>query len=106
MGRDAYEDYREAINNPDTVRAMMEDYRAGLTIDRELDDADKADGRKIICPVLIVWARRDDMVNLYGDPVAVWREWATDVCGCEIDSGHHIAEEAPDQLAQQLLDFL
>lgn len=106
MGQEAYEDYREAINNPDTVRAMMEDYRAGLTIDRELEDADKAEGRKIICPVLMVWARRDDMVNLYGDPVAIWREWATDVRGCEIDSGHHLAEEAPDQLARQLLDFL
>jgi hypothetical protein len=28
------------------------------------------------------------------------------VVGARIDSGHHMAEEAPEQLAQVLLDFL
>lgn len=106
MGLEAYEDYRRAIHNPETVHAMMEDYRAGLGVDRALDDQDKADGRRVACPVLVLWASRDDMVDLYGDPVAIWREWATDVRGHEIDSGHHIAEEAPDALASELRAFL
>jgi haloacetate dehalogenase len=29
MGQEAYEDYRRAIHDPETVHAMMEDYRAG-----------------------------------------------------------------------------
>ncbi len=49
MGQEAYEDYRRAIHNPDTVHAMMEDYRAGLGIDREHDEADHAAGRRISC---------------------------------------------------------
>jgi pimeloyl-ACP methyl ester carboxylesterase len=57
VGPEAYEDYWRAIHNPDTVRAMMEDYRAGLGIDREHDEADRAAGRRISCPVLFLWAR-------------------------------------------------
>ena len=38
----------------------------------------------------------DDMEELYGDPVAIWRDWADDVRGARIDSGHHMAEEAPE----------
>ena len=106
MGREAFEDYQKAIHNPATVEAMMEDYRAGLTIDRALDDEDKSAGRRIGSPVLVLWASRDDMATLYGDPVAVWREWAIDVSGKEIESGHHIAEDAPEDLARELLDFL
>jgi haloacetate dehalogenase len=106
MGAEAYDDYRNAINDPATVQAMMEDYRAGLGIDRALDDADKAAGRRISCPVLFLWASKDDMVDLYGDPVAIWRQWAFDVRGVEIESGHHMAEEAPEQLAAELEKFL
>src|SRR2546430_13983914 len=28
------------------------------------------------CPVLVLWATRDDMECLYGDPLAIWRDWA------------------------------
>jgi haloacetate dehalogenase len=106
MGQEAYEDFRSAIHDPATVHAMMEDYRAGLGIDRALDDADKAAARRITCPVLVLWASKDDMVDLYGDPVAIWREWATDVRGTGIESGHHIAEEAPEALMTELAAFL
>ena len=78
----------------------------GLTVDREADDADRAAGRRISCPVLVEWSTRDDMEELYGDVVAVWRAaWADDVRGIAIDSGHHVAEEAPDALTAALLDF-
>ena len=42
------------------------------------------------------------MEELYGDVVAIWRDWATDVRGVAIHSGHHVAEEAPDeQMAEE-----
>ena len=46
------------------------------------------------------------MEELYGDPLAIWRAWADDVRGARIDSGHHMAEEDPEQLASVLLEFL
>jgi haloacetate dehalogenase len=105
MGAEAYADYRRAIHDPDTVHAMMEDYRAGLGIDRQHDEADRAAGRRIACPMLFLWAGRDDLEELYGDPLAIWRDWADDVRGQPVDTGHHIAEEAPAELAALLADF-
>ncbi len=105
MGAEAYQDYRRAIHDPDTVHAMMEDYRAGLGIDRQHDEADRAAGRRIGCPLLYLWAKRDDMEDLYGDPLAIWRDWADDVRGQSVDCGHHIAEEAPAHLAALLAGF-
>jgi haloacetate dehalogenase len=45
------------------------------------------------------------MEELYGDVVAIWRTWADEVHGIPLDSGHHVAKEAPDSLAAALLDF-
>jgi haloacetate dehalogenase len=105
LGAEAYQDYRRAIHDPGTVHAMMEDYRAGLGIDRQHDEADHASGRRISCPLLFLWAAKDDLEDLYGDPLAIWRDWADDVRGQSIDCGHHIAEEAPAELASLLTDF-
>jgi haloacetate dehalogenase len=56
-------------------------------------------------PLLVLWSKRDDLEDLYGDPLAIWRAWADDVRGHHIDSGHHMAEEAPEALAASLGDF-
>jgi len=106
MGEEAFAEYRRAIHDPATVRAMLEDYRAGLGIDRAHEEADRAAGRRVTCPLLVLWSSRDDMVELYGDPRDVWRDWATDLRGGgPIESGHHMAEEAPEELAVALERF-
>ena len=46
------------------------------------------------------------MEELYGEPLAIWRGWADDVAGHRIDSGHHMAEEAPEALTAALREFL
>jgi hypothetical protein len=53
----------------------------------------------------VLRVRRDDLEDLYGDPLTIWRDWASDVRGHGIDSGHHMAEEAPEALAASLGDF-
>jgi len=106
MGRDNYDEWRRATHDPDVVRAMLEDYRAGLTVDVAHEQADRAAGRRIECPTLVLWSLRDDLEQLYGDPVRIWRGWADDVRGHGIDSGHHMAEEAPAALADALVGFL
>ena len=101
-----YADFREATRKPAVVRAMLEDYRAGLTVDRRDEEADRAAGNRITCPLLVLWSLRDDLEELHGDPLEIWTEWAVDVRGHGIDSGHHMAEEAPEALAAALGDFL
>jgi haloacetate dehalogenase len=106
MGEEAYADYRAAVHDPATVHAMLEDYRAGLGIDRAHDEADRAVGRQIQCPTLVVWALQDDPEPLYSDVLAIWHPWAPNVRGAGLDCGHHMAEEAPQALAETLLNFL
>ncbi|WP_420595175.1 alpha/beta fold hydrolase [Deinococcus sp.] len=106
MGEDAYADYRAAIHDPATVHGMLEDYRAGLGLDRQHDEADRAAGRKVECPTLVLWSLKDDLQDLYGDVLAVWEPWTTNLRGHALDSGHHMAEEVPEELAAALLDFL
>jgi haloacetate dehalogenase len=106
MGPEAYADFRQATHDPATVHAMVEDYRAGLGIDRRHDEEDRAAGKTVQCPTLCLWSMRDDMELLYVDPLAVWQPWAPSVTGHAIDSGHHMAEEAPEELAEALEQFL
>ncbi|GII32939.1 alpha/beta fold hydrolase [Planotetraspora mira] len=106
MGAEAYEDFRRAIHDPDTVHAMMEDYRAGLGVDRVADDADQAAGRKIRCPLLVLWGARDDLPELYDDILGIWRDWAGDVQGHALDCGHRMSDDAPLELAAALRAFL
>jgi haloacetate dehalogenase len=107
MGEEAYDDLQRALHDPEVVHAMLEDYRAGLGVDREAEEIDRAAGRRIACPTLVVSALQDDPELVYGeDPVTIWRGWADEVQGAAIDCGHHVAEEAPLELVQLLLDFL
>jgi haloacetate dehalogenase len=106
MGQQNYDEWRTAMRNPDVVRGMLEDYRAGLTVDASDERADRAAGRTLRQPVLALWSTRDDLQQLYGDPIAIWRSWAPDISGHGIESGHHMAEEAPAELAESLGRFL
>lgn len=106
-GRDRFDpaalvDYLRAVHNLETVHAMCEDYRANATFDREADAADVASGTKITCPTLVLWAKHDDLEDLYGDPLAIWRDWAVEVRGRGLESGHYLAEERPDEVATEL----
>jgi haloacetate dehalogenase len=102
MGPEAYADLRAAVHDPATVHAMVCDYRAGLRVDREIEEQDRAAGRRITCPALFCWSTGDDMEELYGDPAAIWRDWADDLEAVPIRSGHHMAEENPSALAAAL----
>ena len=104
MGAENYGDYLTAIRDPAVVLAMIEDYRAGLGVDRAADDADRDQGRRISCPTLVAWSTHDDMETLYGDVLDVWRPWANDLDGHAIVSGHHMAEQAPVEVATAIVD--
>lgn len=107
MGQENHDDLVRAIRDPATVRAMLEDYRAGLHVDRAHAEQDRAAGRKVECRTLVAWSIHDDMELLYGDPAAIWRGWCRQpVRSGRIDSGHHMAEENPGQLADTLISFL
>ena len=106
MGEGNHADVWAALRDPAVVHGMCEDYRAGLRVDRAHEEADRAAGRQIACPMLLLAATQDDL-DIHGDPEAIWRPWvAGKLRSAPIQSGHHQAEQAPDELAQVLLEFL
>jgi haloacetate dehalogenase len=111
FSEEALAEYRLHYAVPEHIHATCNDYRAGQTCDFAIDDADRQAGRKIACPVLVVWgnegipARKNETVET-ADPLSVWREWGKNVSGAGIDSGHFVAEENPEALMAHLLPFL
>ena len=103
---EALAEYERCFADADARHAMLEDYRAGLGIDRHNDESDRAVRRRIECPTLVLSSTDDDLEQIYGDPVEVWRPWCRQVEGHGIKSGHHMAEQAPEDLAQSLIAFL
>jgi haloacetate dehalogenase len=114
--------YHAFFNDPVRIHATCEDYRAGRTADLAHDEADRAAGTKITCPMLAIWggartieSPRWPLATLASaaggipaetaGPLATWQEWATDVRGFAIDSGHFLAEEAPEATAKALIEF-
>ena len=84
--RRAEAEFLRAFRNPATVHAMCEDYRA-VRLDRpQHDEADLKAGRKIACPLLVLWGAKGNVGRLF-DPMAVWRERASDVRGRAMPSG-------------------
>ena len=97
--------YRTFFQDPLRIHATCEDYRAGRTTDLANDEADRSAGRKIICPMLALWGSAGIPSEAEADPLATWREWATDLRGSAIDCGHYLPEENPSATAKALIEF-
>jgi haloacetate dehalogenase len=97
------EDYRVCFSDPASIHASCEDYRAGWTCDRNHDEADR-NARRIEAPLLVIWGEQYGLAK--ADPVGTWRKWAERVEGQAVRGGHFQLEEAADQTAATLLNFL
>jgi len=104
--RDAYV---AALRDPARVHAICEEYRAAAGIDREHDAEDRANGRRIQCPLLALWSETGALENWYsaeGGPLALWRRWADDARGHRVPGGHFFPEEHAATTAAALREFL
>jgi haloacetate dehalogenase len=90
---------------PGAIHASCEDYRAAASIDLEHDRADRDAGRKLGMPLLALWGRHGIIERCF-KPLEEWRRVAADVRGKALESGHYIAEEAPQALIAELEEFL
>ncbi|MFC7876734.1 alpha/beta hydrolase [Isoptericola sp. NPDC057391] len=106
IGPGNHADVWAALRDPAVVHGMCEDYRAGLGIDRRHDEDDRAAGRRVGCPTLLLESTGDDL-DIHGDPAAIWEPWLElPLRHRLIPSGHHQAEEAPAEVAAALREFL
>jgi haloacetate dehalogenase len=91
---------------PKTIRGSCADYRACVTCDLEMDTADREAGRKVTCPLLVIWGAKSHTGRVYGDVLKIWRDYGTTVSGGPIDCGHYVPEQAPDETYEKLIAFL
>ena len=106
--REVKEVYVEALRDPAHIHAICEEYRAAATLDREHDRADRAQGRRMACPLLVVWSARGGLETWYaesGGPIEIWGAWSAHVEGHALDAGHFFPEEAAEQTAHALSGF-
>jgi haloacetate dehalogenase len=99
------EDYVRCFTDPRTIAASCADYRAAASTDLLHDEETFAAGQRIECPVLALWGTEAFVGRGY-DPLAVWHQYATDLRGTALPTGHFLPEEAPDQVTAALRDFL
>jgi haloacetate dehalogenase len=97
--------YRAQLRDPGWVTASCEDYRAGATIDRAIDEADRGD-RTIACPARALWGADGALPAFYEDPLELWRPLAPDITGRGVDgAGHFIPEDRPDEVLREMESF-
>jgi len=101
----ALAEYERCLSAPGAAHAVCEDYRAAAGIDLVHDRADRAAGRRLQAPVLVLWGR-DGTIEACFRPLDEWRLVASDVRGEALPCGHYIAEEAPGLLLERVEAFL
>jgi haloacetate dehalogenase len=100
----AFAEYVRCFNEK-TIRGSCADYRACVTCDLDMDTADRKAGRKVECPLLVIWGAKSHTGRVYDDVLGIWRDYGTNVTGGAIDCGHYVPEEKPDETYDHLIKF-
>jgi len=98
-------DYIRCFGDPATIAGSCADYRSAAGVDLVHDEESFAAGHRVECPLLVLWGTQGFVGRGY-EPLAVWRQYATDVRGQALPTGHFLPEEAPELVSAALRDFL
>jgi haloacetate dehalogenase len=97
--------WRKVYADPAAIHAMCEDYRASAGMDLGIDKTDLEAGKKIECPLNVLWGDSAAMGMQYDIP-AIWRMEATRVEGKAMPGGHSFHFENPEPAYLELRRFL
>ncbi len=98
---EALAEYERCISLSGSATAMCEDYRAAAGIDLEHDRADLAADRRVEVPLRVLWGSKGVVARCF-DPLTLWQAAALNVSGRAVESGHYVAEEAPQALLAEI----
>src|SRR5215469_5734409 len=99
------EDYIRCFRDLGAIAGSCADFRSALGVDLVHDDQSAAARQKVECPVLALWGAQSFVGRGY-EPLSVWQQYATDVRGTALPTGHFVPEEAPALVTTALRDFL
>jgi haloacetate dehalogenase len=103
----AWTDYAAGIRRPGSAQAICDDYRAAAGIDLEHDRASLEQGQLLTPRLAVRWAEHGAVGACFDVP-ALWRRALADPARLDaraMPCGHYIAEEQPEALIADGLDF-
>lgn len=107
---EALADYERAFADPAARHAMLEDYRAGASIDLEHDAASAEIGQRITVPTQVLWGDGGVVGANAESPLQVWRRAAVEpglVTGRAVaGAGHFLVDEQPADVLAGLRELL
>lgn len=98
------DNYVASLTGVGKAIGICEDYRAAATCDLDDDREDRASGIRTTVPLRVLWARHG-VIDKHFDPLSLWRIVAADVSGRDLDCGHYLPEEAPEEVLSEIRAF-
>jgi haloacetate dehalogenase len=95
--------YRTAWRDPETIRAMCDDYRAGATLDFEQDAKDL--DQRVTLPSLVLYAK-DGMMDKTYKMHSVWSDKLSNFAVKPMRGGHFFPDHYPQDTLTELRNFL
>jgi haloacetate dehalogenase len=90
---------------PENIHAVCEDYRAAVSVDMAMDTEDFNAGRKIQCPVAVYWGELSHTEKHF-DPRKAWPQYCANLWRIRpLPCGHYPAEQVPNEVYKELLEF-
>ena len=107
FNKEALAEYMRCFRDPATIHAICEDYRATFGVDLDMDTADFKEGRKVDCPVLLLWGATGGVGRNHSPgPAEIWQRYASNIVDAKaLPCGHYLSEEAPKETTDALLGF-
>jgi haloacetate dehalogenase len=103
--KEALAEYKRCFRNPQTIHAICEDYHATFGVDLDMDTKDFDAGRRLECPVLLLWGATGG-VGRNHKPAEIWPHYAANIAGAKaLPCGHYLSEEAPAETIAALREF-
>jgi haloacetate dehalogenase len=99
-------EYVRCFRDPATIAGSCADFRSGLSVDLDHDDETFDAGAMIDCPLLVLWGKQGMAGGPDYSPLRSWQQYAGNVRGSALPTGHFIQEEAPEQVVTALRGFL
>ncbi|UKZ66254.1 uncharacterized protein TrAtP1_007428 [Trichoderma atroviride] len=98
--------YVSHLGDPETIHSMCQDYRASANLDLDEAREDIKLGRLIKNPLRVLWARHG-VIGKHFHAIQEWKAVSdAEVDGHDVDSGHYLPENVPDEVVSNILEFL
>ena len=98
--------YYTELCTPENVHAVCEDYRASSTLDLKFDSKDRLAGKKVECPIMLLWGELSHTARHEGGPAKIWDAYASHIAHTQaLPCGHYPLEQAPEQTLKAMVEF-